>query len=100
MRERLGKDYFKKTSIATGLLHALILCIFGYCLSIMLLPNVAIWVLSAIMKMLDLLSFGDENLRLFNYGFFFTCTGLLVLLGISLKIYDYIQDRKEKNDTI
>ena len=95
MRERIGKDYFKRTSIAMGMLYIFLGCVLAYCLCIIFLPNVARWVLVAILAILKYLSFGDDNWYLFNVGFFFTCLVGLILVGIILNVIDYINYKKE-----
>lgn len=98
MEREKSKDYFKKTSIAMGLLYAVMGCILAYCLCVMFLPNVAKWIFVAILATLKYLSFGDDNWYMFNCGFFFSCLGGLILIGIALNLIDYIKYKKYQKD--
>lgn len=66
MERKYSKDYFKRSSVAMGLLYAVMGCVLGYCLMIMFLPNVVKWIFIAILEMLKDLSLGDESWYLFN----------------------------------
>lgn len=95
MKERLGKIYFKRTSIAMGFIYIIMGCTLGYALCVMLLPNVARWIIDTILIVLRALSLGNEAWYLFNVGFFFACLGGLVITGIILNVVDYMNSKKE-----
>lgn len=100
MERKYSKDYFKKTSISMGLLYAVMGCILAYCLCVMFLPNVAFWIFVGIKSTLKYLSFGNDDLYMFNCGFFFSCLGGLILAGIVLNIVDYVKYKKEQKNEL
>lgn len=92
-----GKDYFKDTSKVIGLLYVALAIAAVYCLGVLFLPPFATWCWGVINKSIEILSMGNETLKLFTQGFFWACTGALVTLGVSLKIMDYIKLNKKDN---
>lgn len=98
MYQRKGKDYFKKTSIAISIIYFILLSCLLYCIGVIVLPPFAIWCYNTIHTALVFFSFGSQELLYFNTACFYTCTGILTVVGISLKIYDYIQFKKQHAD--
>lgn len=92
-----GKDYFKNTSKVIGLLYVALGITLVYCLGVLFLPPFATWCWGVINGSIEILSMGNETLKLFMQGFFWSCTGILVLVGVALKIIDYINLNKKDN---
>lgn len=92
-----GKDYFKDTSKVIGLLYVVLAIAAVYCLGVLFLPPFATWCYTAIITSINWLSMGNETLKLFMQGFFWSCTGTLVTMGIVLKIMDHIKLNKKNN---
>lgn len=99
MYESKGKDYFKNTSKAMGVIYIALAIIAVYCLTVIILPNFAKWCWDTINGTIDFFSKDNPDWGLFVKGFFWSCTGALVVMGVALKIMDYINLRKE-NKTI
>lgn len=97
MYEPKGKDYFKETTKTIGLLYVVLGIAVVYCLGVLFLPPFATWCYTTITASINFLSMGNETLKLFMQGFFWSCTGALVVFGITLKILDYVNLRKENN---
>ena len=89
-----GKDYFKDTSKVIGLLYVALAIAAVYCLGVLFLPPFATWCWRLINGSIELLSMGNESLKLFMQGFFWSCTASLVAIGITLKTIDYIHLHK------
>ena len=97
MYESKGKDYFKNTSKAMGVIYIALAIIAVYCLTVIILPNFAKGCWNTINSTIDFFSKDNPEWGLFVKGFFWSCTATLVVMGIALKIMDYINLRKENN---
>lgn len=95
MYEPKGRDYFKSSSRAIGILYIVLGIIAAYCVGIIFLPNFAKWCWESINNIIDYFSQDDPNWGLFVKGFFWSCTGSLVAIGIILKVMDYINLTKK-----
>ena len=89
MNNRLGKDFFKISAIATGILYAAVTLIFLYCTCIVGLPAFCKFLVNSFKATLDFLSGGDPNMLTFYKVFFITCTVGLIGTGITLKVLDF-----------
>ena len=97
MYEPRGKDYFKNTGKAMGVIYIVLAIIAVYCLTVIILPNFAKWCWNTINSTIDFFSKDNPDWGLFVRGFFWSCTGALVVAGIVLKIMDYIKLHKKDN---
>lgn len=91
-----GKNFFKNSSVALSIIYVALFIGVVYCLGILVLPPFATWCYGAINKAMEFLSFGNAELLEFNKGFFYSCTGTLVVIGITLKVVDRVNLKKEK----
>lgn len=97
MYEPKGKDYIKNTSKAMGAIYIGLAIIAVYCVIVIILPNFAKGCWNTINSTIDFFSKDNPDWGLFVKGFFWSCTGTLVVVGIVLKIMDYINLTREKN---
>ena len=94
-KKPLNKNFLKLSAIAVGLLYAGITILFLYCMVILILPAFCAWLVKGFIATLNLLSNGDQSLFLFYTSFFITCTVLIIILFVVLKIHDFKNCKNE-----
>ena len=99
MYNPMGKDYFKRTGVAMGFVYIALAIVLVYCITIIILPNFAIWCWDSINNTIDFFSKDSPSWRLFLKGFFWSFTSVLCITGIVLKAIDYISLSKERHVT-
>lgn len=95
MYNPMGKDYFKKTGVAMGCVYAALAILLVYCITVIVLPNFAVWCWNSINNTIDFFSKDNPSWALFLKGFFWSFTGVLCVTGIILKSIDYISLSKQ-----